>query len=167
MLKIVNRELDEMKKRNELAEKIFTIEAERLENIQKELTPDITRMITRFQKLLNFKLEEGVARMMRNSLENWADKLRGVLNKYLNVMDIDLEKLAAQQEAVKQAKIEDPQVDKEEQSNVETKQSTNQQTVSFKNVPTEQNLNPTKFDFQNLKYDDLLEYQMRTQYDEF
>lgn len=115
-LKIVNRELDEMKKRNEMVEKKFTIEKERLANIQKELSHQVVTMISRFQRLLNFKLEYRMKLLLRRSYKFFNQKLENVLEKYKRLMEID-----------------DP-----------------------------------GFEFDdNLDYEQLLEYQMRTQYEEF
>ena len=86
---MVNRELDEMKQRNEQAEKQFTIEAERLANIQKELHPEVVRQISRFQRLLNFKLEFRLKLLVKRSLRLFNTKLEAVILKYYSVMEID------------------------------------------------------------------------------
>ena len=99
--------------------------------------------------------------MLRNSIGSWIEKLKGVLQKYIQVMEIS---------GTEESTITEPSLISQaaQQNRDSSGKDASQLHVRFQKTEKDAVLiSPVKFDFKNLLYEDLLEYQMRTQYERF
>jgi hypothetical protein len=99
LLKIVNRENEELKKRNEDRERKIQTLAERLAKMENELPAQVVRVISRFQTMLNFKFEYTIKEALRNSLFAYNRSFANVLGRFERILnkregDVDYENLS-------------------------------------------------------------------------